>query len=364
MLEFHLVFFRKAIALMSIKLIKPKQLRAGDTVATVTTSWGGPGTYPYRYSAGKIQLEENFGVDVIELPHTTKSAEWIYKNPKARADDLMQAFQDPNIDAIFSTIGGDDAIRLLPYIDFEVIQKNPKIFMGYSDFTVIHFACLKANLASFYGPSIMSGFAENCGIFPYTLESVRKTLFSNTPVGKLNAADKWTDQRLDWEDEKNQKIKRELHQALGWKFLQGEGVFNGHLIGGCFEVIETIKSTYLWPDTNIWQNAILFLEISEELPPEIIFKRGLRNYGAQGIFDQISGVLFGRPGGSLPLSEIEKYDDILTSVISDEYGAKNIPIVSQMDFGHCDPMLVMPYGANVEIDCNNQTIEILDATTI
>lgn len=347
-----------------MNLIKPKQLRPGATIATVSLSWGGPGTFSYRYEAGKKQLEEAFDVKVIEMPNTCKPAEWLHKNPKARADDLMQAFSDPNVDAIFSTIGGDDSIRLLPYFDLEIIKNNPKIFIGYSDTTVSHFACLKAGLSSFYGPSIMSGFAENCGLFAYMEASVRQTLFSNSPVGHIPQAKEWTDERLDWSNSENQKIKRPLHKALGWQLLQGKGTAKGRLIGGCFEVIETIKATELWPKKEIWDEAILFLEISEESPPEVIFKRGLRNYGAQGIFDLINGILFGRPGGSLPIEAIQKYDEILRSVVADEYAVKNIPIISQMDFGHCDPMFVVPYGAKVEIDCNDVSLRIIDKVTL
>ena len=345
-------------------LKKPKSLKSGDTIATVSLSWGGPGTFSYRYEAGKKQLEEVFGVKVVEMPNTCKPDEWLQQNPQARADDLMQAFSDPNIDAIFSTIGGDDSIRLLPYFDLEVIKNNPKIFMGYSDTTVSHFACLKAGLASFYGPSIMSGFAENCGLFSYMESSVRQTLFSNSPIGLIPQAEEWTDERLDWSNAENQKVRRPLHKALGWKLLQGNGKARGRLIGGCFEVIETIKSTDLWPHKEVWNDAILFLEISEESPPEIIFKRGLRNYGAQGVFDQINGILFGRPGGSLPVNEIQKYDEILRSVVADEYGVKDIPIISQMDFGHCDPMFVVPYSAEIEIDCDELNIHILDQAVV
>ena len=116
--------------------IKPKKLRPGDKVATVSTSWGGPATFPHRYEAGKRQLQEAFGVTVVEMPHALHSAEWLERNPQARADDLMEAFRDPSIKAIFSTIGGDDSIRLLRYLDPEVMRSNPKIVMGYSDTTV------------------------------------------------------------------------------------------------------------------------------------------------------------------------------------------------------------------------------------
>lgn len=114
------------------KLHKPHALKPGDKIATVSLSSGGPGTFRYRYDAGKRQLEEAFGVQVIEMPHTAKPADWVARNPQARADDLMQAFSDPEIKAVFSTIGGDDSIRLIPYLDINVIKNNPKIFMGYT----------------------------------------------------------------------------------------------------------------------------------------------------------------------------------------------------------------------------------------
>src|SRR4029079_4166907 len=129
-------------------------------VATVSLSWGGPGAIPHRYEAGKAQLEKEFGVRVVEMKHTLRPAEWVAKNPRARADDLMEAFADPSIRGIISTIGGDDSVRILPHIDLDVIRRNPKVFLGYSDTTVTHLACLKAELATFYGPSIMAGFAE------------------------------------------------------------------------------------------------------------------------------------------------------------------------------------------------------------
>jgi muramoyltetrapeptide carboxypeptidase LdcA involved in peptidoglycan recycling len=78
------------------------------------------------------------------MDHTRKSAEYVYQNPEKRAQDLMEAFLDPSIDAIISTIGGDDSIRIVPYIDFEIIRNNPKIFLGYSDSTITHFICYKA----------------------------------------------------------------------------------------------------------------------------------------------------------------------------------------------------------------------------
>jgi muramoyltetrapeptide carboxypeptidase LdcA involved in peptidoglycan recycling len=109
-------------------MIKPPKLNKGDKVAAITLSRGGPGTFTHRFEAGKKQLEETFGVEVIPTQHALKSAEWIYRNPQARAEDLMAAFEDSSIKAIITTIGGEDSIRTIPYIDMNVIRRNPKIF--------------------------------------------------------------------------------------------------------------------------------------------------------------------------------------------------------------------------------------------
>ena len=82
------------------------------------------------------------------MPNALKGIDYLYRHPEARAQDLMDAFRDPSIKAVFNAIGGDDTIRLLPYIDFEVLRNNPKIFTGFSDSTTNHFMMHKAGLVS------------------------------------------------------------------------------------------------------------------------------------------------------------------------------------------------------------------------
>ena len=106
-----------------LEMIKPKRLWRGSQVAAVSLSWGGPGALPHRYAAGKRQFEEEFGVTVTETAHALREPEWLARNPGARAEDLMAAFADPDVDGIISTIGGDDSIRLLPYLDLDVIYR-------------------------------------------------------------------------------------------------------------------------------------------------------------------------------------------------------------------------------------------------
>lgn len=347
-----------------MNLIKPKHLKSGDKIATVSLSWGGAGEIPHRYEAGKRALSEKFGVTVVEMPHTLKPADWVARNPRARADDLMQAFSDSSISGIISCIGGDDSIRTLPFIDLDIITKNPKVFMGYSDTTTTHFMCMKAGLSSFYGPSIMAGFAENTGLFPYMEDSVRRTLFSTNTIGKIEPSDKWTVEMLSWEDPKNQSIPRKCNSPLGRRVLQGSGVVTGHLIGGCLDVLPMIFGQSIWPEKNTFKNAILFLETSEEAPAVDDFKRILRNMGVQGIFDVINGIILGRPGGVISIESLARYDDALFQVIHDEFELHDLPLMTQMDFGHTDPMFILPYGSTAQINCETREFFIPEACVV
>ena len=344
---------------------KPRKLQAGDTIAAVTLSWGGPSAFPDRYEAGKRQLEKTFGVRVVEMPHTLSDAGWLMENPQARADDLMRAFSDPAIDGIVSTIGGEDSIRILPYLDLKVIRDNPKIFLGYSDSTITHLACLKAGVVSYYGPSIMAGFAENGGLFPYMADAVKRTLFSSLPVGELKPnTDGWTDEYLDWAEPAHQTRKRRLNKSSGWKFIQGSGIHQGHLVGGCVEVLNWLRGTAVWPTPELWRGAILFIETSEEAPSPTDVKRGMRAFAAAGVLKEISGILFGRPGGQVPVEQFSAYDQAITQVVVNEEKLTDIPIVTCMDFGHSDPMMVLPLGVECEIDCDAERVSIHENAVI
>ena len=345
-----------------MKKIKPKILRPGNRIAAISLSWGGPGTLPYRYEIGKQQFEAEFGVTVIETAHALRDADWLAKNPEARADDLMEAFADETIDGIISTIGGEDSIRTLPYLDLDLIRKNPKVFMGFSDTTISHAACFKAGIVSFYGPSFMAGFAENCEMFPYMVDSVRRTLFSAESIGVIepNRAG-WTVEHLPWENPENQSIRRKLNPSTYWKFHQDDGVVEGQLFGGCVEVLDWLRGTDYFCASDDLQGAVLFLETSEEAAPPSLLTRFVRCLAAMGVLEGLNGILLGRPGGGVDPETFGEYDDALCNTVREEYGLTDLPIVTNMDFGHTDPMFVLPIGTKVRIDSAKQEIAIDEA---
>lgn len=345
-------------------LIKPARLAPGDKIAAISSSAGLAGVLPYRYKTGKQQLENQFGLNVVEMKHTLKDPEWIKKNPKARAEDFMEAFADPSIKGIVSTIGGDDSIRLLPYLDLNVISANPKVFVGYSDTTVSHLCCYKAGLTSFYGPSIMANFAENQGVFPYAAEYFAKAVLSPGAIGEIRNADAWTNEFLDWFNPENQLIKRKLQKSDGRKLLQGSGVAKGRLFGGCIQTLITLNGTALWPDQANWNDSLLFLEVAETPLPCSIFEYFLRSLGAQGIWDKTSGIIFGIPGGQRTESEFIEYEKALKEIVGDEYGRSDMPILSRMNFGHTDPVFTIPYSVEAEIDCERKSFSIIEAGVV
>lgn len=343
-------------------MIKPKKLKPGDRVAAVSLSWGGAGEFPHRYREGKRQFEAEFGVTVVEARHALRDANWLARNPKARADDLMEAFADTSINGIISTIGGDDSIRILPYLDLNVIRRNPKIFLGYSDTTISHAACFKAGLVSFYGPAFMSGFAENGGLFPYLVGSVRKTLFSDEPIGVIAPnREGWTVERLDWSNPQNQSRKRELRVCTGWVFHQEAGRREGMLFGGCLEALDWLRGTAFWPEPAQLKGAVLFLETSEEAPAPAMVARFVRSLAAMGVLEQLSGILLGRPGGQIRPESHGAYADALTHAVRQEYALSELPIVTNMDFGHTDPMFVIPQGISLRIDSGKKELWIDDS---
>ena len=345
-------------------LIKPRKLVAGDKVAIVSPSWAGAVVYPARYAAGIKQMEEEFGLIAVEAPHAMMSVQENADHPEKRAEDINWAVKNDEIKAIIPVIGGDDAVRLLPFLDYDAIRANPKILLGYSDTTALHLAFLHAGVSSIYGPAIMAGgFAENGGMFEYFKNSVRKTLFSTDVIGKIepNTAG-WTDEKLPWQDPQNQSVKRKLKKSTGNKVLQGSGKVQGHLFGGCVEVLEMMKGTLAWPDKDFFEGAVLFLETSEEAPSEDYVIRALRNYAATGVLERVNGIIVGR-GDALPEDDMDRYDRALLQVVQRECHL-NIPVISQMDFGHTDPMFLIPYGAEAHIDADTGSFAILENAVI
>ena len=342
-------------------MIKPCKLQRGDKIAIVSLSWGGLGDpqFVHKYYIAKERLENDFGLEVVVMPNALKGSDFIYNHPEARAQDLMDAFLDDVIKGIFCAIGGDDSIRLLPYIDYDVIKNNPKIFMGYSDTTVNHFMMNKAGLVSFYGPSIMSEFAEYVHMSDYTKQAVEKILFDDCENYEIKSSKVWSKDFVPWKEE-NMSIEKKLSdEEHGYEILQGTGVITGQLLGGCLDVFPMMVGTDIWPSKEEWKGKILLLETSEEKPSPNLVTYYLRNLGAQGIFDVIEGIVVGKPQDE---KYYEEYKDVYKKVL-EEFHREDLPVLYNVNIGHAYPTGILPLGTEVQIDFVIKKLTLLESPT-
>lgn len=344
---------------------KPKHLSPGDTVAIVSLSSGtlGESWAIHRFYIAKERLEKDYGLKVKVMPNALKGRDYLYRHPEARAADLMEAFRDTEVKAVFNAIGGDDTIRLLPYIDFDVLSNNPKIFTGFSDTTTNHMMMFKAGLVSYYGAAILTNFSEYVKINDYTARMIQNTLFTPQETLDIPSAPYWYDDEDEkiWWDEKNiHRLKPYHPEEIGYEVIQGSGIVEGQLLGGCVDVFIELMGTCLWPDIEEWRGKLLFLETSEEDMSCDLLTWILRNLAAQGIFDVISGILVGKPARR---SKYEPYKEVYRKVIGFEAGHPEKPILYNVNFGHAEPIGVLPIGVRCRLDADRKTLTLLESAT-
>lgn len=345
-------------------MIKPKRLSPGDKVAVVSLSSGSlgePGLI-HKYYLAKERLERDYGLRVEAMPNALRGRDYVYRHPEARAQDLMDAFRDPSIRAVFCAIGGDDTIRLLPYIDFELLHDNPKIFTGFSDTTTNHFMMRKAGLVSYYGLSVMCDLAEYVSINEYSREMMERTIFRPQPVLDIPCSEfcAFEKEKVRWSEE-NMDIPRPRRANSGYKLLQGGGKVSGELVGGCVDVFVELMGTELWPKPEEWSGKLLLLETSEEDMPDELLCWYLRGLQAQGVLSRINGIVFGKPAAE---SKFESYQEVLRRVVGFEAGRPELPVLYNVNVGHSYPIGLFPLGLRYEIDCEEKRLTLLEPATL
>ena len=337
---------------------KPKKLVEGDTVAVVSPSWGGPSLFPEIFDRGIRELKD-LGLKVKEYPTASMSVRELRENPMLRAEDICMAFSDSEVRAIVASIGGDDSVRILDHLDWDEIRDSPKIILGYSDTTTLLTTLNLNGLVTFHGPCVMAGFAQ-IKAFGMWREHIREILFTNWDQYRYASFETYAEGYPDWSDLSRLGQVLPKRPSTGWNWIQGDRTSKGELFGGCIEVLEVLKGTKYWPEIEFWNGKILFLETSEEKPSITQIRWILRNYGVQGVFERVSALLFGR---ARDYTEIEKQDldNAIIDIVAGEFGIIDLPIVTNMDFGHTDPQFILPLGVRAQVDCTEQTFCLVEA---
>src|SRR3989344_1727326 len=333
-------------------------LVSNSTIAIVSPSWGGPNIFSGVYELGVSRLQKEFSFQIKEYPTTRSKTEYNYKPPEKRADDLAKAFQDKNVDGIICSIGGDDAVRLLPFLD--QYDLPPKFFMGYSDATVLLTYLHQRGFCTFHGPSVMAGFAEPGILNDEFYNHIKTFIFEKWNTYSYRPYKKWTEETMNWSDPKRLEMVRVHQDNNGWKMIESSKTpslieVRGMLWGGCLEALEFIKGTKYWPGPEtFWEDKIVFLEMSDEKIKHEQIKWILRNYGVQGMFTRARALLLGR-FAMVTKEEKEQLENIIYNIVYSEFSSR-IPIIMNMDFGHTYPQQIIPLGAQGVIKIINNEI--------
>lgn len=343
---------------------QPSPLKPNDKVVIVSPSSGMPFLFPWVYEQGLDRLKQVFQLEPIEYPTARQSPEYLSRNPKARAEDINRAFADPSIKGIIATIGGNDQIRILPYLDKKIIEANPKIFMGYSDCTNLHLFLWNLGIISYYGGAIMTQFAMGGGIQEYTVNSIKKAIF-DPPIGQVFAASEYSDADLDWGDKQNLSKKRLMYPSHGWVWHNSQNrIIEGRLWGGCLEVLDLHLSVQRYlPDLDQLNGTILFIETSEEMPSEGFVYRFIAALAELHMLDKFQAILMAYPKAQFCDKQPPESRDAF--ILNQQKAVKSalqdydvtIPVIFNMNFGHTDPQMIIPNGGSVKIDGSSKTIE-------
>jgi muramoyltetrapeptide carboxypeptidase len=312
---------------------RPKALRPGDTVGVITPST--PVIDPDRLAVVErtmkyFKLRWKMGRNVGRRSVDYKSF------VDERLDDLHTMFRDPEVKAVFALRGGYGAPHLLDRIDYDLIRRNPKIFLGFSDITALHLAIHKrTGLVTFHGPNVASGFSN------YTQQHFRRALFETTPPGRVT----------------NPPETNELRPNHALRTIR-PGTATGPLVGGNLSLIAATMGTPYEIETR---GKIFFIEDVGEEPYRV--DRMLTHLRLAGKFDQAAGVIFGECAGCSPgdykPSTASPYT--LGEVLDNILGALKIPVLSGLTIGHTLDQLTLPLGVMATLDASQGTLEIKEA---
>ncbi len=334
-------------------------------IAVVSLSCGlaGEPFVKFELDIGLCRLKE-LGLNVTFMPNALKGMEYTFAHPEKRAEDLLLAYKDPNLDMILCAIGGDDTYRLLPYLfdNGELAGAvNDKVFLGFSDTTLNHFMLHKLGVRSFYGQSFLSDICElSDEMLPYTKKYFEELVTTGT-ISEITPSDVWYEERKAFTPD---QVGKPLvsHQNSGFELLQGASVFSGQILGGCIcsmydmfcddryaDMPQMCQKYKLFPDKDDWKGKILLLESSEEKPSPEKYRRSLEYLRQTGVFEQVSGVLVGKP---MDEAFADDYKKLLVQVID----RPDLPIVCNLNIGHAMPRCIIPFGTDAVVDAENQII--------
>jgi len=323
-------FATNTVTPLQSNLLIPEKLNEGDTIGIVSPASAIFESEPYTIAKESF---EAMGLKVKFGKNTKNRYGHLAGTDEERAEELNEMFRDTSVKAIIALRGGSGSARILNKIDYDLIKQNPKIFIGYSDITALHLAIFeKTGLVTFHGPVAVSAWNN------FSYNHLKKLLFEKKALTFTNPSEKGN----------------ELVATKNRIRTINSGMGKGQLLGGNLSVLTGIIGSTYFPKN--WKGKILYIEdIGEKI---YAVDRMMTQIQLAGVFDQISGFIFGKctdcdPGGS-------GYGSLTMEEVIDHYiKSLNIPAFSGAMIGHIDNNITIPNGIEAEINADSGTIKLL-----
>ncbi len=302
------------------------KLKPGDEIRVIAPSRNLTEVWPAAHHHA-VDFWTNEGFHLTFSKNSRQVDKFHSSSIASRAEDIHEAFCDPNVKMIITCLGGFNTNQLLRHLDYDLIAKNPKILCGYSDITALHNAIYaKTGLVTYHGPHYSTfGFDRE---IQYTRQAFEDCVIKDEPFTVVPS-----------------------ETAVKYHTIQ-EGVCEGTIIGGNLCTLNLLQGTPYMPDIR---DKVLFLE-DDNIMGEYFcyeFDRNLESLLQVEGADTIKGILFGRFDDSCGLTA-----ETITDIVRDKVPS-HIPVVFGADFGHVFPMITFPIGGSVRIQANQDKTEIV-----
>ncbi len=324
-----------------MKVLKPPKLKAGDIIGIVASSLPVLPEFKDQYQKGKKLILE-MGFKIKEGKTIGKKRWWMAGTPKEVAEDINSMFANSNIKAIMAQTGGYSAISVLEYLDYGLIRKNPKPFIGMSDMTAYHLAIFtKTGMIGFHMDDVTFGFGRTLREGQENWPKLDQQLFlkfltRNEPPGIIKPISQWEE----------------------WK----KGKAEGHLIGGILEHHRILSGTQYYPKMEAFDGAVFFWEEVGVTLHHIATTLYKLKY--LGILDRISGMLIGKIKYIKPTREQEVIEPTTKEMVLEILEDYKFPILANMDFGHFTINIPMPLGIKVAFDTEKKELNFLEGAVV
>ncbi|KAI0880905.1 peptidase [Annulohypoxylon maeteangense] len=353
----------------------PKALEPGATIAFISPS----ARLNIRCSAFMTRATsvlKGQGYNVREFFNTDTGIQSSIAN---RLSEIRAAFSDPSISAIICTIGGSNFTELLPALvaDTElhsVIRANPKIVVGFSDITGVHwFLHALTGLRTFYGPGALPELGEANSVddettpLSFCVKNLFRIITSREAIGDIQRSPTYAPKLAALFDNSDTPKPPEIIPTPGWIWIR-PGKSQGRLFGGCLTAVARLAGIRsIVPD---WRGKIVFFETAigeDEASGNPIYRvqAGIADLIAQGVFDDAAGLVVGRPFGYDSEKMRDEYIGVIKGLLCEgPLAEKKFPILFNVDIGHTTPMVTLPFDTLAELDSEKDRFAILEPAVL